>query len=47
MITPIELVIFDCDGILIDSEPIAVRAYVALDDLFQGVGNVRHRRGCP
>jgi HAD superfamily hydrolase (TIGR01509 family) len=30
MITPIELVIFDCDGVLVDSERIAVRAYVAL-----------------
>jgi beta-phosphoglucomutase-like phosphatase (HAD superfamily) len=30
MITPIELVIFDCDGVLVDSEPIAVRVYVAL-----------------
>ncbi|MCX4960965.1 HAD family hydrolase [Streptomyces virginiae] len=30
MITPIELVIFDCDGVLVDSERIAVRVYVAL-----------------
>jgi beta-phosphoglucomutase-like phosphatase (HAD superfamily) len=28
--TPIELVIFDCDGVLVDSEHIAVRIYVAL-----------------
>jgi HAD superfamily hydrolase (TIGR01509 family) len=30
MITPIELVIFDCDGVLVDSERIAVRVYAAL-----------------
>lgn len=30
MTTPIELVIFDCDGVLVDSERIAVRVYVAL-----------------
>ncbi|WP_406314961.1 HAD family hydrolase [Streptosporangium sp. NBC_01639] len=30
MITPIELVIFDCDGVLVDSERIAVRAHVAV-----------------
>ncbi|WP_406290578.1 HAD family hydrolase [Streptomyces sp. NBC_00209] len=30
MFTPIELVIFDCDGVLVDSERIAVRVYVAL-----------------
>ncbi|MFE2971417.1 HAD family hydrolase [Streptomyces sp. NPDC059340] len=30
MITPIELVIFDCDGVLIDSERIAVRVHVAV-----------------
>ncbi|MER5627360.1 HAD family hydrolase [Streptosporangium sp. NPDC002544] len=30
MITPIELVIFDCDGVLVDSEHIAVRAHVAV-----------------
>ena len=30
MITPIELVIFDCDGVLVDSERIAVRLYVEL-----------------
>ncbi|MCX4692840.1 HAD family phosphatase [Streptomyces sp. NBC_01408] len=27
---PVELVIFDCDGVLVDSEPIAVRTHVAL-----------------
>lgn len=27
---PVELVIFDCDGVLVDSEPIAVRAQVAV-----------------
>ncbi|MEU9128224.1 HAD family hydrolase [Kitasatospora sp. NPDC048540] len=27
---PVELVIFDCDGVLVDSEPIAVRVHVAL-----------------
>ncbi len=32
MITPIELVIFDCDGVLVDSERIAVRVQVALGD---------------
>ncbi|MFJ3835667.1 HAD family hydrolase [Streptomyces sp. NPDC090054] len=30
MIKPIELVIFDCDGVLVDSERIAVRVQVAL-----------------
>ncbi|MGW6690867.1 HAD family hydrolase [Streptomyces sp. NPDC054961] len=30
MITPIELVIFDCDGVLVDSERIAVRVQVAV-----------------
>ncbi|MFK0257955.1 HAD family hydrolase [Streptomyces sp. NPDC090445] len=30
MIKPIELVIFDCDGVLVDSERIAVRIQVAL-----------------
>ncbi|KUJ41304.1 haloacid dehalogenase [Streptomyces albus subsp. albus] len=30
MIKPVELVIFDCDGVLVDSEPIAVRVHVAL-----------------
>ncbi|MFD9727849.1 HAD family hydrolase [Streptomyces sp. NPDC059072] len=30
MITPIELVIFDCDGVLVDSERIAARVQVAL-----------------
>ncbi|MET7329513.1 hypothetical protein [Nonomuraea sp. NPDC005650] len=30
MINPIELVIFDCDGVLIDSERIAVRLHVAV-----------------
>ncbi|WP_461034929.1 HAD family hydrolase [Streptomyces mayteni] len=29
MVTPVELVIFDCDGVLIDSERIAVRVHVA------------------
>ncbi|MBE1490035.1 HAD family hydrolase [Plantactinospora soyae] len=29
MINPIELVIFDCDGVLVDSERIAVRVHVA------------------
>ncbi|MGW7523821.1 HAD family hydrolase [Streptomyces sp. NPDC054783] len=27
---PIELIVFDCDGVLVDSEPIAVRTHVAL-----------------
>ncbi|GGP84284.1 HAD family hydrolase [Streptosporangium pseudovulgare] len=27
MIEPVELVIFDCDGVLVDSEPIAVRVH--------------------
>ncbi|MGA5037069.1 HAD family hydrolase [Streptomyces capoamus] len=27
---PIRLVVFDCDGVLVDSEPIAVRTHVAL-----------------
>ncbi|MFD8738156.1 HAD family hydrolase [Streptomyces sp. NPDC059618] len=27
---PIDLVVFDCDGVLVDSEPIAVRTHVAL-----------------
>jgi beta-phosphoglucomutase-like phosphatase (HAD superfamily) len=30
MITPIELVIFDCDGVLVDSERIAVRVSVSI-----------------
>ncbi|WP_129668352.1 HAD family hydrolase [Phytoactinopolyspora endophytica] len=30
MITPVELVIFDCDGVLVDSERIAVRIHVAV-----------------
>ncbi|MET9463835.1 HAD family hydrolase [Streptomyces sp. NPDC006544] len=30
MVTPIELVIFDCDGVLVDSERIAVRVQVAV-----------------
>ncbi|MCF3105788.1 HAD family hydrolase [Streptomyces roseoverticillatus] len=30
MIKPIELVIFDCDGVLVDSERIAVRVQIAL-----------------
>ncbi|WP_171169209.1 HAD family phosphatase [Streptomyces sp. I05A-00742] len=30
MIDPIGLVIFDCDGVLVDSEPLAVRVNVAL-----------------
>ncbi|MER5475784.1 HAD family hydrolase [Streptomyces sp. NPDC002734] len=30
MVKPIELVIFDCDGVLVDSERIAVRVQVAL-----------------
>jgi HAD superfamily hydrolase (TIGR01509 family) len=30
MIKPIELVIFDCDGVLVDSERIAARVHVAL-----------------
>lgn len=30
MIKPIELVIFDCDGVLVDSERIAVRVHAAL-----------------
>ncbi|GAA1355684.1 HAD family hydrolase [Streptomyces beijiangensis] len=30
MITPIELVIFDCDGVLVDSEHIAVRVHAAV-----------------
>ncbi|MEV0091902.1 HAD family hydrolase [Streptomyces sp. NPDC050738] len=30
MITPTELVIFDCDGVLVDSERIAVRVQVAI-----------------
>lgn len=30
MITPIELVVFDCDGVLIDSERLAVRLHVAV-----------------
>ncbi|MEV5509965.1 HAD family hydrolase [Streptomyces orinoci] len=30
MIHPIELVIFDCDGVLVDSEPLAVRANVRI-----------------
>ncbi|MER6386553.1 HAD family hydrolase [Streptomyces sp. NPDC001250] len=27
---PVELIVFDCDGVLVDSEPIAVRTHVAL-----------------
>ncbi|WP_406865154.1 hypothetical protein [Streptomyces solicamelliae] len=30
MIKPIELVIFDCDGVLVDSERLAVRLQIAL-----------------
>ncbi|MFF0575686.1 HAD family hydrolase [Streptosporangium saharense] len=30
MVSPIELVIFDCDGVLIDSERLAVRLHVAV-----------------
>ncbi|NUW31828.1 HAD family hydrolase [Nonomuraea sp. SMC257] len=30
MIAPVELVIFDCDGVLVDSERIAVRLHVAV-----------------
>ncbi|MFF5208203.1 HAD family hydrolase [Streptosporangium sp. NPDC000396] len=30
MINQVELVIFDCDGVLVDSEPIAVRAHSAV-----------------
>ncbi|MFE2869064.1 HAD family hydrolase [Embleya sp. NPDC059259] len=30
MINPVRLVIFDCDGVLVDSEPIAIRVHVAL-----------------
>ncbi|GAA2046667.1 HAD family hydrolase [Catenulispora yoronensis] len=30
MITPVELVIFDCDGVLVDSERLAVRLFVEL-----------------
>ncbi|MEV7726859.1 HAD family hydrolase [Streptomyces sp. NPDC087917] len=29
-VQPVELVVFDCDGVLVDSEPIAVRTHVAL-----------------
>ncbi|MGW2376514.1 HAD family hydrolase, partial [Kitasatospora sp. NPDC001683] len=34
MIDPIELVIFDCDGVLVDSEIIAVRVLVQLGEEF-------------
>ncbi|MFF9639979.1 HAD family hydrolase [Kitasatospora aureofaciens] len=34
MIEPIELVIFDCDGVLVDSEVIAVRVLVQLGEEF-------------
>ncbi|WBP89574.1 HAD family hydrolase [Kitasatospora cathayae] len=34
MIDPIELVIFDCDGVLVDSEVIAVRVLVQLGEEF-------------
>lgn len=30
MIEPVELVIFDCHGVLVDSEPIAVRVHSAV-----------------
>lgn len=30
MTTPVELVIFDCDGVLVDSERIAVRVNTTL-----------------
>ncbi|UED83513.1 HAD family hydrolase [Streptomyces profundus] len=30
MVSPVELVIFDCDGVLIDSERLAVRLHAAL-----------------